>query len=195
MMIMTTIFLRFKSLLTLGLIVLSISFVWFALTSGYQGKNFLAEDEHPAMLEETEGDRLEPEEVSTQPQITIISEEEKELKDNFFSEYRLERERTRSERVERLNEIINNPNSSEDIRLKAQEELLWFTNNIGKETKIENALLAKGFTDVISVIEKESVMVVVPSEGLRDDEIARIADIVTMISGCKMEDVVIVPKA
>ena len=37
-------------------------------------------------------------------------------------------------------------------------------------------------------------MVVVPSEGLRDDEIARIADIVTMISD-KMEDVVIVPKA
>ena len=192
---MTTIFLRFKSLFTFGLIILSISFVWFALTSSHLKMDFLAEDDdHLVMTKETEGSKLESGDVIAEPQITIISEEEKELKDNFFSEYRLERERTRSEQVERLNEVINNPNSSEDIRLKAQEELLWFTNNMGKEIKIENALLAKGFTDAISVIEKESVMVVVPSEGLRDDEIARIADIVTMISGCKMEDVVIVPK-
>jgi len=191
---MTTIFLRFKSLITFGLIILSISFVWFALTLNPQGKDFLAEGDNLMMEEEPEGVTFEPEDVIAEPQITIISEEDNQLKDNFFSEYRLERERTRSEQVERLNEVINNPNSSEGIRLKAQEELLWVTNNIGKEIKIENAILAKGFTEAISVIEKESVMVVVPSEGLRDDEIARIADIVTMIAGCKMEDVVIVPK-
>jgi len=191
---MTTIILRFKSLFTIGLVILSISFVWFALTSSNLGKDFSAEDDNLMMTDKTEGFSLESEDVITEPKITIISEEDKELKDNFFSEYRLERERTRSEQAERLNEVINNLNSSEDIRLKAQEELLWFTTNIGKEIKIENALLAKGFTDAISVIEKESVMVVVPSEGLRDDEIARIADIVTMISGCKMEEVVIVPK-
>jgi len=187
----TTIFIRFKNLLTFGLVILSISFIWFALTTDYQKNEILAEEENNLLVVAEEV----VEETISQPQITIIAEEAKGLKDNFFNEYRLERERTRSEQVEKLNEVINNLNSSADIRQKAQEELLWFTNSLGKETKIENALLAKGFTDAVAVIELESVMVIVPSEGLRDDEIARIADIVTMISGCDMEDIIIVPKA
>lgn len=194
---MTTIFIRFKNLLTFGLVILSISFIWFALTANNMSNDSIAEeDNYISAVDETDiGEQAESEGTLSQPHITIISEEDKELKDNFFSEYRLERERTRSEQVERLNEIINNPNTSVDIRMKAQEDLLWFTNNLGKETKIETALLAKGFSDAVTVIESESVMVVVSSEGLREDEIARIADIVTFISGYNMEDIVIVPKS
>jgi len=192
---MTTIILRFKSLFTIGLVILSISFVWFALTSSNLGKDFSAEDDNLMMTDKTEGFSLESEDVITEPKITIISEEDKELKDNFFSEYRLERERTRSEQVEILNEIINNPNSDVEVRLDAQEKLLWLTNNLGKETKIENALFAKGFTDAAVAIESQAIMVIVPSQGLREDEIARIADIVIKIAECELEDVVIVPKA
>ncbi|MGI6589002.1 MAG: SpoIIIAH-like family protein [Peptococcia bacterium] len=190
---MKTLFIRFKSLLTLGLVLLSISFVWFALTSYHQAKQIIAEEE---VLSETgKIENVTEQEMISEPKITIVPQENKEITDNFFSEYRLERERARSEQVEILNEIINNPNSNVEVRLDAQEKLLWLTNNLGKETKIENALFAKGFTDAAVAIESQAIMVIVPSQGLREDEIARIADIVIKIAECKLEDVVIVPKA
>jgi stage III sporulation protein AH len=190
---MKTLFIRFKSLLTLGLVLLSISFVWFALTSYHQAKQIIAEEE---VLSETgKIENVTEQEMISEPKITIVPQENKEITDNFFSEYRLERERTRSEQVEILNEIINNPNSDVEVRLDAQEKLLWLTNNLGKETKIENALFAKGFTDAAVAIESQAIMVIVPSQGLREDEIARIADIVIKIAECELEDVVIVPKA
>lgn len=190
---MTTLFIRFKSLMVFGLVLLSMSFVWFVLTSYHQEEKIAAEVESISETENAEA-AAEQEKVS-EPSIMIVSQEEKEVKDSFFSEYRLERERTRSEQVEILNEIINNPNSNAEVRSDAQEKLLLFTKNLGQETKIENALLAKGFTEAVAVIEAPSVMVIVPSQGLRQDEIARIADLVIKIAGCKMEDVVIVPKA
>jgi stage III sporulation protein AH len=191
---MTTIFIRFKSLLTFGLMLLCLSFVWFAFTSSsQQEKKTVAGEEELAVLEKPK-EVMEKETIS-EPSITIIPERGNEITDSFFSEYRLERERTRSEQIEIFNEIINNPNSNAEVRLDAQKKLLWLTNNLGKETKIESALVAKGFTDAAAVIESPTVMVVVPSQGLRQDEIARIADLVMKITECKMEDVVIVPKA
>jgi stage III sporulation protein AH len=186
---MKTFFIRFKSLLTLGLVFLSVSFVWFALTSYHQAKQTIVEAE---VLSETEkGDNQE---ITPEPRITIVPQENKKITDDFFSEYRLERERMRSEQLEILNEIINNPNSNAEAKFEAQEKLLWLTNNLGKETKIEKALLAKGFVDAAVAIESQAIMVIVPSEGLRQDEVAKIADIVIKIAECELEDIVIVPK-
>jgi stage III sporulation protein AH len=177
---MTTIFIRFKSLLTFGLVLLSVSFVWFTITSFNQ--------EEKTKSEET-GSSL----TAIEPTITIVPEETIE-KESFFSEYRLERDRTRSEQIEVLNEIINNANSSTEVRADAQQKLLLLTENLGKETKIETAIIAKGFTEAVAVMQAQSVLVIVPSKGLRQDEIAKIADIVTKIAECRWEDVIIVPK-
>ena len=75
-----------------------------------------------------------------------------------------------------------------------RKSLIGLTENISREAKIESALIAKGFSDAIAVIQEPSVLVIVHSEGFRQDEIARIADIVTKISQCRWEDVVIIPK-
>ncbi|MDD2432687.1 MAG: SpoIIIAH-like family protein [Clostridia bacterium] len=189
---MKTFFIRFKSLLTLGLVLLSVSFVWFALTSYHQAKQIIAEEE--VFSETGKTDNVTAQEIVSESKITIVPQENKEITDDFFSEYRLERERMRSEQLEILNEIINNPNSNAEAKSEAQEKLLWLTNNLGKETKIEKALLAKGFVDAAVAIESQAIMVIVPSEGLRQDEVAKIADIVIKIAECELEDVVIVPK-
>lgn len=177
---MTTIFIRFKSLLVFGLALLCVSFVWFIITSFDQEQKIMQEEASPSLTE-------------TKSTIAIVPEEKTE-KDSFFSEYRLERDRTRSEQVEVLNELINNANSSTEVRADAQQRLLLLTENLGKETKIETAVMAKGFTEAVAVMQAQSVLIIIPSEGLRQDEIAKIADIVTKIAECKWEDVIIVPK-
>ena len=192
---MNPIFIRFKSLMIFGMVLLSMAFVWvaagmvFPTPGGVLGMK--TEDSSKQAAVET------PSAAQIDPTVTIVAQEEKTTspRDTFFGDSRIERERMRGERVEILREIVNNNNSSAQMRLEAQQKLIKISDDLEKEMKIENALIAKGFVDAIVVIEPETVMVIVPSSGLRQDEIVRIADIVVKVTACKMEDVVIVPKA
>ena len=207
---MTTIIIRLKSLIIFGLVLLSLSFIWLGVTGWDKYKGAFIKDEQPSGIagsQETAGmaasqdlagapvlpnPAADP--VSQQPTVTIVPENTGG-QDSFFSEYRIERERTRSERVEILREIVNNPNSSAQMRQEAQHKLIQISDNLEKESKIENALVAKGFKEAVAVIQPETVMIIVPTSGLRQDEIARLSDIVVTVAGCRMEDVIIVPKA
>lgn len=179
-----------KNLLVFGLVVLSISFVWI----GLKGIN--------RPIETTQAEGINPgetivEETDKEAIVTIVPEVQntEETKENFFIEYRIERDRKRSEQIEILREIVNNTNSSAQMREQAQQKLIEISDILEKESKIERALIAKGFKDAVLDIQAEAVMVIVPSNGLRQDEIARISDIVVKVTGRRMEDVVIVPKS
>lgn len=187
---MTTIIIRLKSCIIFGVALLALSLVWLGITGWESYKSVFADNTTPVNeQEEVRGPVVE------EPLVTIVPQEEGGSKDNFFTEYRIERERTRSEQIEILREIVSNPNSSAQLRQEAQRKLIGISDNLEKESKIENTLIAKGFRDAIVVIQQEAVMVIIPSNGFRQDEIARIADIVVKIVGCELEDVVIVPKA
>ena len=188
---MTTIIIRLKSLIVFGLVLLSISFIWLGVTRWDKYKDVFKEKERLVQTAPAEQDGGKE---FKQPVVAIV-QEEKGVKDDFFSEYKMERERTRSGQIEILREIVSNPNSSAQMRQEAQQKLIKISDNLEKESKIENALVAKGFKEAIVEIQPEAVMVIVPSNGLRQDEIARISDIVIKVSGCRMEDVVIVPKS
>ena len=54
-----------------------------------------------------------------------VNNEQALTANDFFSEYRLERQRTLSEQTEILNEIIDHHNSSAQIRTDAQEKFNW----------------------------------------------------------------------
>lgn len=172
-----------------SLIILCAAFIWV----GFQGVGFYKE----ALQKEKLSKEMEiSREINSQDiePVVAITQQENIQKDNFFTEYRIERDRTRSQQVEILREIVNNPNSSAQVRQESQQKLIKISENLEKESKIENALIAKGFKEAVVVIQQNSVMVIVQSTGLRQDEIARISDIVIKVTGCKMEDVIIVPK-
>lgn len=187
---MTAIIIRLKSLILFGLLLLCLAFVWLGITSLDMYKQ--------AVLPERKESMTAPVTVTVpgvQSTMEITPQENGDSRDNFFSEYRIERDRKRSEQVEILREIVNNNNSSTQMRQEAQQKLIKISESLEKESKIENALIAKGFKEAVAVIQLDSVMVIVSSNGLRQDEIARISDIVVKVTGCKTEDVVIVPKA
>ncbi len=191
---MTTVYIKLKNLMFFGVVLLFVSFLWFGFVS-FDGKNNVANKEN---ISNNSSDVQENETTSPEaavPTVTIEPQDQQVNKENFFIEYRLERDRTRSERIEILREIVSNTNSSAQMRQEAQQKLIKISDDIDKESKIENALIAKGFNDAIAVIQPDSVMVIIASNGFRDDEITRISDIIIKVTGCKLENVVIVPKA
>ncbi len=191
---MTTVYIKLKNLLFFGVVLLFVAFLWFGFVS-FDGKNNVANKEN---ISNNSSDVQENKTTSPEaavPTVTIEPQDQQVNKENFFIEYRLERDRTRSERIEILREIVSNTNSSAQMRQEAQQKLIKISDDIDKESKIENALIAKGFNDAIAVIQPDSVMVIIASNGFRDDEITRISDIIIKVTGCKLENVMIVPKA
>lgn len=113
---------------------------------------------------------------------------------DFFVEYRLERERTRGQRVEWLREVINNANSAVETRQKAQEHLMTISRSMEKEVELENLIRAKGFKDAAVLVDERAVTVIVAATNLSNEEAVRITDLVSRGTGVEAQNVVIIPK-
>lgn len=114
--------------------------------------------------------------------------------ENFFVEYRIERDQARSEQINLLREMINNPNSDKKLKAKAQSKLLDLTNNIEEEMEIESLIRARGYQDGIAFIHNKSVEVIVASESLNQQDVAKIGDLITNTTGINLEDITIIEK-
>ncbi|SHM51559.1 stage III sporulation protein AH [Caldanaerovirga acetigignens] len=113
---------------------------------------------------------------------------------DFFVDYRLERDRLRSQEADYLREIINNPNASQESKEKAQKDLIALAEKVEKEMNVENLIKAKGFEDAVIIISGDSANVIVKSEGLSTKEVAQITDIVTRTTGLSLEKITIVER-
>ncbi|WDV47940.1 SpoIIIAH-like family protein [Clostridiaceae bacterium M8S5] len=115
-------------------------------------------------------------ETSTKINKKIADENEKN--DNYFVECRLSRDKLRANQIERLNEIVDNDNTTKDIRTKAQQQIMDIGNISKKELHIEGLIKAKGYKDAILFINNKNVSVVVDVENLNEQDVAKILSVV-----------------
>ncbi len=113
---------------------------------------------------------------------------------DFFVEYRLERERTRGQRVEWLREVINNVNSAGETRQKAQEHLMTISSIMEKEVELENLMKAKGYKDAAVLVDDRAVTVIVNTKTLPVGDAAQITDLVSRGTGVEAKNIVIIPR-
>lgn len=113
---------------------------------------------------------------------------------SFFRDYRFEREQVRSEEIEYINSVVNNPASDPELIKEAQSQLLEITANMEAELAMENLIKAKGFRDAIVIIHRDNVNVIVDKTELVLDEVAMILDIVKRESGKDTDNIKIIPK-
>lgn len=113
---------------------------------------------------------------------------------NFFRDYRFEREHIRQDEIGYINKIIDNPESKKEIVEEAQKQLLELTTNMENEMAIETLIKAKGFDDVIAIINNRNISVIVDKPELEPDEVAQILHIVTRQTGEMPENIKIIPK-
>lgn len=184
--------LRFKSFMLISLVILSLSFIYV----GYMGisdnpEEIVLTDESPIELHE-------PIRVSTDPgeQTAILPEknEQNQSSENFFAQFRMERDRGRDGQIEVLREIINNPNSSTTVREEAQTKLISISANKANEIKAENILKSKGYEDIVVIVKEENITVILPEEDIKMIDITRISDLITRTIDIDLEKIAIIPK-
>ena len=102
---------------------------------------------------------------------------------DYFSECRNNREEVRSKTLGVLNEVVNNANSTQEAKDKAQAEIVDISKNITSEANIENLIKAKNFEDAVVFINNGSITVTVKANGLTAPQTAKIKDIVIEQTG------------
>ncbi len=112
---------------------------------------------------------------------------------DFFTEYRLERDKIRSERSDLLREIIKN-SKTEDTKHQAQETILKMTLEKQREVEMENLIKAKGFSDALVFIRDNSVSAVVKTTALTREEVVQVAEVISRMAGVKPEDITVSAK-
>ncbi|HHV17467.1 MAG TPA: SpoIIIAH-like family protein [Thermoanaerobacterales bacterium] len=118
----------------------------------------------------------------------------KNLENDFFIDYKLERDRLRSQEADYLRELINNPNASIESKEKAQQDLIALSQKVEKEMVVENLIKAKGFEDAVIFFSDEFVNIVIKTNGLLPKEVAQITDVVTKTIGITVDKITIIER-
>lgn len=98
--------------------------------------------------------------------------------DAYFSECRLNKQQSRDEALELLKKVADSAESTNEVREKANNDLIDIANVTETESTIENLVKAKGFADCMVHIGDDSVNVVVATQGLSNEQAAQINEIV-----------------
>ena len=112
---------------------------------------------------------------------------------DFFAEYRLEREKIRSEQSDLLREMIKNAKTDE-VRQHAQDSMLKLVLDKQRESEIESLIKAKGFNDSLVFIRDNSVNAIVKTNSLTKEEVIGVAEVIKRISGVQAENITISAK-
>lgn len=112
---------------------------------------------------------------------------------DFFTEYRIERDKIRSERSDLLRESIKNAKNDES-RGRAQDIVLKMITEKQKETEMESLIKARGFADSLVFIRENSVTAIIKASSISREEVVQVADVISRVSGVKVEDISISAK-
>lgn len=115
--------------------------------------------------------------------------------DEFFAEYRLQRDRTRGKQVEMLREILNQASAEKDARQAASLRLVEIAADIEKEMKAENLIKSKGFEDCVVIIQPENTTVVVAAAGLNAEQEQELTKLVSRSTKNPEQEIAIIVRS
>jgi hypothetical protein len=125
--------------------------------------------------------------LTTDVPVTAIQSEE-----DFFVEFRLDREKTEKEQLDLVKQVMDDKTASKEARDAAYAQYLQIVDAMGKELKIEGILKAKNI-DSLVFLSSDSCTVVVRRAGLDPKEVAAIGDTVKRIAKVKPENITVIP--
>lgn len=132
--------------------------------------------------------------TTSNTELSELSKEVSNTNRNYFVEYRLSRDKLRAGLVDRLDEIIKNKQTTDDIRTKAQEEIMGIGAISEKELQIEGLVKAKGFEDALVFITSDEIKVVVSASELTQQDMVKILDIVKSETEFEVDNIKIMKK-
>lgn len=98
--------------------------------------------------------------------------------DEFFSEYRLNRDKVRSQNLEALQNITKNSSLSDEVKKEAVDESVAISKLSEMELTVENLIKAKGFDDAIVIIHDGYANAIIDTGELSGADAAKIQNII-----------------
>ena len=112
---------------------------------------------------------------------------------NFYTNYRNERESTRTQEIQFYDSIIASTTSSEEAKEEAEANKLALITQMEKELVTEGIIRGKGFDDAIVTTSSSNVNVFVKSAELTGVEVAQITSVVTEQLSVEIDKIIIIP--
>ena len=170
------------------------SYLWSLETAAYDQaqneKNTDEKDKEEAKVVDSKESKVEEKVTEASKQIEKQLTSEKNMKKaTYILDMKMTREKQRNDLAQDLNEMINNPSTSEEARKEASTMKLQLVKDQDSELKIENILSTKGFENALVYISSGKVNVVVSEEKLTESDAAKIFDLVAEEANVKYENI------
>lgn len=107
-----------------------------------------------------------------------VADENNVSGDEYFAKAKIEKENSRSRALEILKETAENESFDDGIRKTAQEQMLEVAANVEREVAVENMAKAKGYSQISVYINDGTANIAVKKDGLNENDIAKIQEIV-----------------
>ena len=153
-------------------------------------KNTDTDDKEEVKVVDSKENQVEEKVTEASKQIEKQLTSEKNMKKaTYILDMKMTREKQRNSLTQDLNEMINNPSTSEEARKEASAMKLQLVKDQEAELKIENILSTKGFENALVYISEGKVNVVVSEEKLDESDAAKIFDLVAEQADVKYENI------
>lgn len=116
------------------------------------------------------------------------------ISDTYFASSVLSREQARDEAIEVLKTVVNNEATLEEAKEAALTDIARIASEIEVEANIETLIKSKGFEECIAVVTGDNANIVVRSDGLLQNELSQIKEIVYEQAGIDPVNIKIVEK-
>ena len=150
------------------------------------------EDDQEVNIVDSKSSESDVEEKVTETSKEIeeqLTSEANMQKSSYILDMKMTREKQRNDLAEELNEMINNPSTSEETRKEASEMKLKLVKDQDTELKIENLLSTKGFEDALVYISDGKVNAVVNEDSFGKEDAAKIFDLVAEQAGVEYDNI------
>ena len=104
---------------------------------------------------------------------------ETSTEDYYFTTSKLDRNTMYSELLETYQEMYNNTNATAEQKSEALEKINKINNTKNAIMISENLIIAKGFKDAVIFVNDENVSVIIEAEELKQEDVAKIQNIVS----------------
>ncbi len=150
-------------------------------------------------LEETSGttSELGAAQLVNNAYVETVSDDLKEkagASSDKFAEARLNRQNSRDEAIELLDDVLESVEADAEAKKEAVEQASVIAQNILKETNVENLLKAKGYEESVAYLSDDQCSVVASGQ-LTDSDMLIIQEIVMEQTGLTADKIIIVGTA
>lgn len=112
----------------------------------------------------------------------------------YFSATQISRQKARDEALEVLQAVVDNTESSEEVKAEALAGISEIAEEIQKEANIESLIMAKGFEQCVAVLNGDAISIIVSADTLQPAQLAQINAIVYEQTGIAPTGVTIINK-